>query len=173
MSCLSNSSSSGCSHTLAHRYFLLSIPLFPPSNLPNTMECIEKAGMNSHYRYFIHKVICVIILGWCGGLTVLYILSTFGSIPEYVVPLFEYATSSRFWASCIILAHSFLSFIFKLGLYSFGHLKIFQTIKWQRWRMLTLESIQLHTVKRENAFHLDQKDFGPQSSFIWFSRGFW
>lgn len=32
--------------------------------------------------------------------------------------------------------------------------------------MLTLESIQLHTVKREGAFHLDQKDFGLQSSFI-------
>lgn len=46
--------------------------------------------MKSHYRYFIHKVICAIILGLYGCLAVPYILSTFGIITESVVPLFKH-----------------------------------------------------------------------------------
>lgn len=34
--------------------------------------------------------------------------------------------------------------------------------------MLTVESLQLHSVKRESVFHLNQKDFGLQTSFIQF-----
>lgn len=62
----------------------------PPSpHLPNTMKCVEKAGIKSHHRCFSHKVICVIFFGWCCCLAVLYILFTLGSITEFPLPFFN------------------------------------------------------------------------------------